>query len=467
MFISREGTLADPHRRTGAGYENQPKAIAMYPDNYSNSARLHDRAVRVMPGGNSRHTVFFPPYPIYAARAQGARVWDADGVERLDLINNYSALIHGHNHPAIVAAIMEQAQRLLSVAMPTEREVDLAEIVCDRLPAVDQLRFTNSGTEGVMFAIKAARAFTGRAKIAKVEGAYHGSDDTASVSNYPDPLVWGDDDTPASVPGPGGTPGIAGDVVVLPMNDVENGRRILRAHAADLAGAIIDPLPSHLGYQAATPQFVAMLREETARAGAMLIFDEVYSFRLGFNGAQGALGVNPDLTAMGKVIGGGLPIGAVAGRADIMEAVFDPRAGRPRMTHGGTFNANPMTMAAGAAAMMLLDRPAFDRLSALGDRLRAGLKEAVKISGAPATVRGATSMTSLFHLEADLPTHRHVVEAMKAHPEARTRAEAFFRHLLNHGLLIGAPGLFVLSTALTEADIDRACEVSLAALRSL
>ena len=439
----------------------------MYPDNYSNSARLYDRAVRVMPGGNSRHTVYFPPYPIYAARAQGARVWDADGVDRLDLINNYSALIHGHNHPAIVAAIVDQAQRLLSIAMPTEQEVRLAELVCDRLPGVDQVRFTNSGTEGVMFTLKTARAFTGRTKIAKIEGAYHGSDDTASVSNYPDPNLWGEASAPASVPGAGGTPHIAQDVIVLPMNDVDNGRTILRSHAADLAAAILDPLPSHLGYQAATPEFVTMLREETARAGALLIFDEVYSFRLGFNGAQGALGVKPDLTALGKVIGGGLPIGAVGGRADILEAVFDPRGGRPKMTHGGTFNANPLTMAAGAAAMTLLDRPAFDRLSALGDRLRKGLREAVAISGAPATVRGATSMTSLFHIEADLPTHRHVVEAMQAHPEARQRAEAFFRDLLNHGVMIGAPGLFVLSTALTEADIDRVCDVSLAALRRI
>jgi glutamate-1-semialdehyde 2,1-aminomutase len=439
----------------------------VYPDNYSNSARLYDRALHVMPGGNSRHTVYFPPYPIYAVRAQGARVWDAEGVDRLDLINNYSSLIHGHNHPKIVEAIMAQAQRLLAVAMPTEEEIDLAELVCGRLPAVDQLRFTNSGTEGVMMTIKTARAFTGRTKIAKIEGAYHGSDDTAAVSNYPDPHLWGDATAPASLPGPGGTPNIARDVVVLPMNDVENGRTILRSHAADLAGVMLDPLPSHLGYQAATPEFVTMLREETSRASALLIFDEVYSFRLGFNGAQGALGATPDLTAMGKVIGGGLPIGAVGGRADIMEAVFDPRAGRPKMTHGGTFNANPMTMAAGTAAMKLLDRVAFDRLSALGDRLRQGLREAVSIASVPATVRGATSMTSLFHIEGELPTHRHMVAAMQANPQARQRAEGFFRHLLNRGVMIGAPGLFVLSTALTEDDIDKVCEVSLEALRAL
>jgi len=439
----------------------------MYPSNDSKSAALYERAVEVMPGGNSRHTIYFPPYPIYAVKAQGALVWDADGVARLDVINNYSSLIHGHNHPKIVEAIVDQAHRLLSVAMPTEEEIRLAEMVCERLAGVERLRFTNSGTEGVMLAFKAARAFTGRSKIAKVEGAYHGSDDTASVSVAPDPRRWGEPDAPASVPGGGGPDHVAEDVVVIVMNDVETSRRILRAHAEDLAGVIVDPLPSQLGYQAASAEFIRMLREETERAGGLLIFDEVYSFRLGFNGAQGALGVAPDLTALGKVIGGGLPVGAVGGRANIMEAVFDPRPGRPRVNHGGTFNANPMTMAAGAAALRLFDQDAFDRLTALGERLRAGLREAVRISGAPATVRGATSMTSLFHLEADIPTYRHLVEAMQAHPEARERAQRFFQSLLEHGVLIGAPGLFVLSTALTEADVDRVIEVSLQALRGL
>jgi len=439
----------------------------MYPDNYSNSAKLFDRAAKVMPGGNSRHTVFFPPYPIYATRAAGARVWDADGIVRRDFINNYSSLIHGHSHPQIVEAIVAQAERLLSIAMPTEQEIELAEIICDRISGAERIRFTNSGTEGVMLTIKTARAFTGRTKIAKIEGSYHGSEDTASVSVNPDPALWGDPDAPTSVPGPGGTQNIARDVVVLPMNDVQAGRRILRAHAADLAAAILDPMPSQLGYEAATAEFVTMLREETRRAGALLIFDEVYSFRLGFNGAQGRLGVTPDLTALGKIIGGGLPVGAVGGRADIMETVFDARAGRPRMTHGGTFNANPMTMVAGATAMKLYDRGAFDRLSALGDRLRAGLREAVKIAGVPGVVAGASSMISLTHIERPTGSHRDRVAAMQEYPEARPRAERFFRGMLNRGFIIGAAGLFVLSTAHTETDIDEAVEASLQTLKTL
>jgi glutamate-1-semialdehyde 2,1-aminomutase len=419
-----------------------------------------------MPGGNSRTTVYFPPYPIYAARALGSRVWDVDGVERLDFINNYSSLIHGHNHPKIVEAIIAQAQRLLSISLPTEEEVQLAEIVTARMPAVEQVRFCNSGTEGVMFAIKAARAWTGRPKIAKVEGAYHGSGDTASVSVNPSPDKWGDPSEPASVAGGGSGPGAAADTVVIPMNDIENTRRIIRKHGAELAGVVLDPLVKNLGYVAATQGFVKMLREECDAAGAMLIFDEVYSMRLGFHGAQGALGINPDLTAMGKIIGGGLPVGAVGGRSDIMTALFDPR-GHAKVSHGGTFNANPMTMAAGVAAMTLFDRAAFDRLSALGERLRAGLREALGIAKVPGTVGGATSMVSLFHVDANPQTYRDVVQSRRSNAQAGVRAEKFFRYMLNHGVLMGAPGFFVLSTAVTEDEVDHTIETALAALRTM
>ena len=171
----------------------------MYPDMQSRSSALYRRALAVMPGGNSRHTVYFPPYPIYAQRGDGCRIWDADGVERIDCINNYSALIHGHCHPQIVAALREQAGRLLSVSLPTEAEIRLAELLVERMPGIEQIRFANSGTEGVMFAVMAARAYTGRNKIAKVEGAYHGSYDSMEVSLYPTPDAWGPDEAPHGV----------------------------------------------------------------------------------------------------------------------------------------------------------------------------------------------------------------------------------------------------------------------------
>jgi glutamate-1-semialdehyde 2,1-aminomutase len=439
----------------------------MYPSNQSRSAKLYERALAVMPGGNSRHTVYFPPYPIYLERALGCRVWDVDGVERIDCINNYSALIHGHCHPKIVEALREQAAKILSVSLPTEAEIRLAELVTGRVPGIDQIRFSNSGTEGVMFAVKAARAKTGRNKIAKIEGAYHGSYDCVEVSLYSTPDAWGPDEAPTGV-GPAGVhQGAVADTIVLPANNVEIGRAILRAHAADLAGVIIDPMIKNLGYLQATPEFLQMLREETRAADALLIFDEVYSFRMGYHGAQGVVGVIPDLTAMGKVIGGGMPIGAVGGSTELMGELFDQRNGGNKMSHTGTFNANPMSMVAGAAAMELYDEAAHDRLCALGDRLREGLREAITISKRPGQVTGTASMVGLFHTDAPMGDWRTLVQLMASEPTLMQQADAFFRHMLNRGVYLASQGFFVLSTAMTEADIDFVLEQALDSLRAM
>ncbi len=439
-----------------------------YPDQNSKSAGLYERAKRVLPWGSTRQAAFFKPYPIYAAEGQGCRVTDVDGVERIDYVCNYSALMHGHCHPKIVEAIREQAGKLISIALPTESEVRLAELICERMPGIDRIRFCNSGTEGVMFTIKAARAYTNRPMIAKVEGAYHGSDDTANISTYPMPNSWGDPDAPASVAAPGTTQHCAEDVSVIPMNDAEAARRIISEHRDQLAAVLIDPMVKNLGYERATPEFIGAIREETSKHGILLIFDEVYSFRLGFNGAQGALGVNPDLTAMGKIIGGGLPIGAVGGRADIMDELFDQR-GRPRLEHSGTFNANPVTMAAGAAAMELLTREEFNRVAALGDRARKGLQEAIEVSGARATVRGTTSVIALFQTSADheMHTYRDIMTALAQDPEMMERSYRFFVHMLNNGVLMTPYGFMLLSTAMQEADIDFMLDKAVDALRAL
>tara|TARA_R110001599_G_scaffold353465_1_gene593127 strand:- start:41048 stop:42379 length:1332 start_codon:yes stop_codon:yes gene_type:complete len=438
----------------------------MYPDKQSKSAALYQRALTVMPGGNSRHTVYFAPYPLYLDRALGCRIWDADGVERIDCINNYSALIHGHCHPEIVDALREQAGRSLSVALPTEAEIRLAELVTERVPGVEQIRFANSGTEGVMIAVMAARAATGRNKIAKVEGAYHGSYDSMEVSLYPTPDAWGPDDAPQGVAPAGVHEGARANTIVLPANNVEVGRQILRAHGADLAGVIIDPLTKNLGFLPMSLEFLQMVREETRALGALLIYDEVYSFRMGYNGAQGELGVIPDLTALGKVIGGGMPIGAVGGSRKLMEELFDPRNGA-KMSHGGTFNANPMSMVAGAKALELYDRATHDRLAGLGERLRAGLRDLLKVTGRPGTVTGSASMVGFFHTEAAITDYRTLLQAVMTDPGLGPNGNAFFRHMLNHGVFIASQGFMVLSTAMSEADIDFILDKAELSLRAL
>ncbi len=428
----------------------------------SASARLFERALGCLPGGNSRTTVFLPPYPPYAAEGQGCWITDVDGDRRLDFLNNYTALIHGHAHPAVVEAASRRLARGVSFPLPTGEEVALASLLVERLPAVERVRFTNSGSEAVMMALKAARAYTGRPKIAKFEGAYHGSYDYAEVSLGPGPDEWGPLGEPRGVPYSRGTaPSVLDEVVVLPFNHPELTVRRLERHAGELAAVILDPLPNRAGLIPASPEFLRAVREVTARHGILLIFDEVISFRIGYAGAQGHFGVRPDLTTLGKIIGGGFPVGAVGGRADVM-AVFDPRGGKPAVPHGGTFNANPVTMAAGLAAMQQLDREAFRRLDELGAKLRDGIAACFKDAGVPGSVTGAGS---LFRIH---PHARELVDYRSTWPEPaeRDRLARLVRHLLDHGVLLAPNGLGCLSTPMGEAELERFLETLHDALRA-
>jgi glutamate-1-semialdehyde 2,1-aminomutase len=417
-----------------------------------------------MPSGNTRLTVFYRPYPAYIRSGEGARIVDEDGVERLDFINNYSALIHGHRHPQIMAAVADQLTRLTGVGAPTESEVALAELLVERIPSIDQVRFTNSGTEAVMLAIKAARAFTGRPKIAKVEGTYHGGYDVAETSQQSSPDEWGPVERPASAPLSAGTPrGVLDDVVILPWNDIEASRRLLEEHGPDLAGVLIDVLPSRLALSPIKASYLAMIRETTQRLGALLILDEVYSLRLGYGGGQGEFGVRPDLTTMAKIVGGGFPVGAVGGRAEVM-SVFSFDTGRPKLPHGGTYNANPVTMTAGRVAMELLTPGALADLAALGDRLRAGLAECLKLARREGQVKGQASLALLSLSERPFGNHRELLA--HAAPFAEQQA-AVHRELMNRGVFTSPALMFTLSTAMTPADIDFTLEQVLQALRSL
>jgi glutamate-1-semialdehyde 2,1-aminomutase len=413
------------------------------------SRGMFEEALRVMPGGNSRTTTFFDPYPFYIVRGEGPRLWDADGNERLDFNGNYTSLIAGHAPPSVVRAVQEAALRGMSFPGPTEHEVRLAEILTRRIPSMEVVRFTNSGTEATMHAVRVARAFTGRDKIAKFEGAYHGTHDWALVSvaagapgagsrKRPKPVAWS-----AGVPG-----AVLKHVVVLPWNDLGACVRILERQAGALAGLLIDPLVANAGLIAPREGFLEGLREATRRLGIVLIFDEVISFRVAPGGAQQRFGITPDLTTLGKIIGGGLAVGAFGGRADIMNA-YDPRGGAGRINHGGTFNANPLTMAAGMATMELLTGDAYGRLDALGDRLRAGVRSLLRRRKHPGQVTG---VGSLFWLHW---TAKRLVDCRSAEPADRDKPGRVFMGLLNEGVIVSQRGLGACSLAMTEGEVDR------------
>lgn len=364
------------------------------PHSGARSAALFERALGVLPGGNTRTTVFHPPHPAYATRGDGCWIFDADGGRRLDAVNNYASLIHGHADREIVEAVVGAIRDGSCFAMPTEHEVVLAELLNARVPSLERIRFVNSGSEAVMMAIKAARAFTGRPMVAKCEGCYHGSYDQAEVSTSSPPETWGLEEPPP-VPVAAGTPrSVLDNAVILRLNDVALLERQMARHGHQMAALLLDLMPLRSGMIEATPAFVARARELTAAYGVVLILDEVISLRLAPGGAQSLWGVTPDLTTLGKIIGGGFPVGAFGGREEIM-AVFDPRRGAPRVPHGGTFNANPVSMVAGAVAMRRLSPEMHAHLDALGERARGGMREAMRAAGFDGQVTGRGSLVSV------------------------------------------------------------------------
>jgi glutamate-1-semialdehyde 2,1-aminomutase len=418
----------------------------------SRSRQMYEEALRVMPGGNSRTTTFFDPYPFYITRGAGARIWDADGAERLDFNGNYTSLILGHAHPSVVEAVAEQATRGMSFPGPSEHEVKLAELLTTRIPSMEVVRFANSGTEATMNAVRAARAFTGRSKLAKFEGAYHGTHDWVLVSVSPDPAKSGSRKRPKPVAYSAGVPDtVLKHTVVLPWNDAEACVKILEKQGRDIAALIVDPLMANAGLLVPQEGFLQRLREVTERLGIVLIFDEVISFRVSQGGAQGRFGIRPDLTTLGKIIGGGLAVGAFGGRAEVMN-YYDPRGGKGRISHGGTFNANPVTMAGGVATMQELTPEAYARLDALGDRLREGVKRVLSKRKQAGQVTG---LGSLFWIHW---TKKRLSDYRSSRPVDAERPLRTFMGLLNDGVLLTQRGLGCCSLAMTDADVDRFLE---------
>ena len=388
------------------------------------SAAMFERATAVLPGGSTRTTVFAPPYPPYLDSGAGIHVRDVDGNDYRDFLGNYTSLILGHAHPDVVRAVEAQARRGSAFGAPSEAEVALAEELVGRIDSVERIRFTNSGTEATMFAIRAARAATGRAVVGVFERAYHGTHDTV-------------------VAGSPGVPPTVGDLVVtLPWDDLDGVERAIAGRDADLAAIVIEPIQGAGGVRAASRALLEGLRDICDRIGALLIFDEIIAFRAAPGGAQSLVGVRPDLTTLGKIIGGGYPLAAFGGAAEVMDRFDARRAGA--LTHGGTFNGNPVAAAAGLATLARLTPDVYADLDRQAVRLRDGVAD--RAARAEAGVRVAVA-ASLFQVRLGQET------AASAVSTGAGPAELFVRLLLA-GFYLAPRGLGAIATPATDVDVD-------------
>ena len=388
---------------------------------------MHERAAAVMPGGNTRTVLFTVPFPLRVEKGEGATITDVDGHSYLDLLGEYSAGIYGHSHPRIIAAAKAALDNGLNYGAHHEGEVKLAEVVTKRFN-MDLVRFTNSGTEANMMALAAARCFTGRSKIMPMEGGYHGGT-----------LYFSHGASPVNAPF---------DCVMGHFNDVEATRKLIAANADELAAVILEPMLGGGGGISASPAFIAMLREETAKRGIVLIFDEVMTSRLHPGGLSAKLGIEPDLKTLGKYVGGGMSFGAFGGKHAIM-ALFDP-TNPDALPHAGTFNNNTLTMNVGHVAMTEIYTPeACAALNARGDRLRDTLNDLFMRYQVKMKAMGQGSMV-VIHPTAGEINSPHDIE----NTDKRLR-QLLFLDLLEQGIYIAERGFMALSLVVTDADCDR------------
>jgi len=409
------------------------------------SAELFARAKAVIPGGVSSPVRAFQAVggqPLFLERALGARVFDADGHAYLDYVGSWGPMILGHAHPAVLAAIAEAAARGTSFGAPCALELELAERVVRFVPSIEKLRFVSSGTEATMSALRVARGFTGRRKILKFDGCYHGHADSLLVAAGSGVATLG-------IPGSPGVPeGTVADTLVAPFNDVTAVEAVVAAHGPDLAAVIVEPVCGNMGTVAPHRGYLEALREITRRNGTLLVFDEVMTgFRLAKGGAQERYGIRPDMTCLGKIVGGGLPAAAYGGRADVMATV----APEGPVYQAGTLSGNPLAMAAGAAVLDRLCAPGtYEALEAKSARLEVGLRDAARAAGATVTINRVGSMITVFFCAGP------VVDYASAKASDTRRFARFFQAMLARGVYL-PPAQFeaaFVSLAHEDADID-------------
>jgi glutamate-1-semialdehyde 2,1-aminomutase len=427
------------------------------------SQELMGPAREYLPGGDTRTTAHYLPYPAFMKRGEGCCLYDVDGHEYVDFMNNFTTLILGHAHPKVVAAVTEQVNLGTAFAAPTESQVELSRTICERVASLEQMRFCSCGSEATMMAIRAARAFTGKQRVMKVEGGYNGNHDIGEISLVPIESQAGPIEEPVTLqPDKGVALSSVADVVVAPFNEPEITEKLLKKHKDELAAVILEPMLGGLGMIPPKSGYLEALRRITQENGVLLILDEVITLRLSPGGMQARYGVTPDLTAMGKIIGGGLPIGAFGGRREIMQ-LFSPEV-PDFMWHASTFSGNPLSMAAGIAALDELTPDVYDRLNAAGDSLRDGFNRAFEEVGIRGQATGLGSLVNLHLTDRPVTSARDSVAALV---EAGPIPMHLHLCMLRRGIFPASRQMYCISTPMTAEHIRRAVDALTDSLREL
>lgn len=409
-----------------------PAIHATYLERTHSSAENHARTTRLMPGGTSRQAAYWAPHPLTIARGEGAWFWDIDGHRYLDLINNYTAMVHGHAYPPIVEATRKQIGNGTAWAAANEPQNRLAELIIERVPAIEQVRFTNSGSEAGALAFTIARIITGRTKLLMARYGYHGSPLEFEVGSF----------------------GNEGPITYLAgYNNLADFEAVLDAHGDDIAAVFLEPVMGASGIIQGSRDFLHGVKAAAHKAGALFVLDEVLTLRFAMGGCQSGLDIEPDLTMLGKIIGGGFPVGAVGGRADMLR-LFDPAD--MKLFHTGTFNANPVTMVAGEVSLRELTGERIQRMHALRESLQSGLVDLAQKHGLPLSTNHYGSCLNLYFSEA-------VPESSVVRDDTEI-IESFHLACLNHGLFIAPRGLIALSTVIGEEQIAQALDCADAAM---
>ena len=428
--------------------EYSRKIAEIYRKRTPQSGKIIEEAARYVPDGDFRVSVWFEPYPAVMDRGDGCHLVDIDGNDYLDFSNNWTSMVLGNSHPKVVEAIRKQALTGSAMAAPHKSVYEWAKMLCDRIPSVDKVRFCTSGSEAVMFAIRAARAFTGKDKILKMEGSYHGSYDPMEMT-----VGWRK--LPVGLP-----KSVEGDVFVTPFNDKDKAEKIIKENKGELAAVIVEGILGAAGMIPPEDDYLKHLYKVAKENDVLLIIDEVISFRLATGGVQQVFDVEPDLTVLGKTIGGGLPVGAFGGRQDIM-AVYSPRQKRPAH-HAGTFVATPIAVAAGIANLKEMTAETLDQINSLGWSLAEKLQNILDELKIKAQIKGYGSLQQIHFTPEPVSTASTAYFTLD-----RDVLRLFHLSMMTKGIFIGSRGFYSITTPMSMVEIEKALETTAECLSEL